>query len=126
VEKVFSNLRAATIYFSLLLLFSLLATNRFAPSAVNADRVLVSIMSLQRVTLFYWGQDRFANFIPFALSLITKPHLNLFLQFLFFSLAFFSLLFVCARLIIRLSGDPMKPAGVLGTFGLLVHRIINK
>jgi hypothetical protein len=120
MEKIPSNLRETIIYFSLLLLFSLLAINRFAPSYIDADNVIMSIMSLQKVTLFYWGEDRFANFIPLALSFIAMPHLNLLAHFFVFSLSFFALLFVCARLIIRLSNDPLKPSSILAAFGLLV------
>ena len=39
------------------------------PLWLDADGLLETIMSLQRVTLFYWGQSRFANLLP----LLTAP-----------------------------------------------------
>ncbi len=46
------------------------------PLSQNADGLLETIMSLQRLTLFYWGQSRFANILPLLASPIRNPVLN--------------------------------------------------
>ncbi len=46
------------------------------PLSQNADGLLETIMSLQRVTLFYWGQARFANILPLLASPIRNPVAN--------------------------------------------------
>jgi hypothetical protein len=55
---------------------SLLAVNKFVPEGINADTLIQSIMSLQKLTIFYWGQNRFASVVPFLLSWIASPHLS--------------------------------------------------
>jgi len=97
---------------------SLLAINRFTPRYLNADTILFSVMSLQHVTPFYWGQDRLASFIPFMLSPITQPYLNLMAHLFIFSLSFFLFLFLCARLIVKLAGDDDGTRGILTAFGI--------
>jgi hypothetical protein len=59
------------------LLFSILCLNWSVPVNFDADTILQSLMSTQKVTLFYWGQDRYANFLPFIYSWIKSPKLNL-------------------------------------------------
>lgn len=59
----------------------------------NGDTLLLSIISTQEVTPYYWGQDRWLNLIPFVFSFVQDTELNLilitFVQFLiFFSLPF--------------------------------------
>lgn len=44
---------------------------------LNADHIMYSIMSLDQVTLFYWGQNRFLSVIPFLASAVNDPYLNL-------------------------------------------------
>lgn len=44
---------------------------------LNSDGILFSIMSLRRVTPFYWGQDRYLNVVPALWSWIRNPMLNL-------------------------------------------------
>jgi hypothetical protein len=77
-------------------------------------------MSLQRVTPFYWGEDRLASFIPFILSPITQPNLNLIAHLFIFSLSFFFFLFLCARLIVKLAGDRDSNTSILTAFGILL------
>jgi len=72
------------------------------------------------VTPFIWGQDRLANFIPFIVSLITDPHLNLAAHLLIFSASFFALLLLCARVVTRLAGEREGGAGVLLAFSIAV------
>src|SRR5680860_103570 len=75
---------------------AILAVNRFSPPFLNADTLLYSIISLQNATLFYWGQNRLVNFLPWALSWITNPHANLAAHLFLFSFSFFALLCVLA------------------------------
>lgn len=102
-----SGLNRNIVLATLLCVLSLMAVNRFAPEYLNADTLLFSVMSIQNVTPFIWGQDRLANFIPYLLSPISTPHLNLFAHLWLFSLSFFLLLLGCARRIVRL----VEPAG---------------
>jgi hypothetical protein len=55
-------------------------------SSVQADYIMYSIMSTQNVTLFYWGQNRFLNIIPFLASPISDHVANISLV-LFLSVA---------------------------------------
>ena len=74
------------------LLFSILCLNWSVPVNFDADTILQSLMSTQKVTLFYWGQDRYANFLPFIYSWIKSPKLNLLLIIFSSGLAYFLLL----------------------------------
>lgn len=82
---------------------SVLAINKLAPSYMNADTLLFSIMSTQNVTPFIWGQDRLANFIPFILSAVTSVHLNMFLHLFIFSSSFFILIYVLSKIITKIN-----------------------
>ena len=46
------------------------------PLGQNADGILETIISLQRVTLFFWDQNRFANIVHLLASGIRSPVLN--------------------------------------------------
>ena len=46
------------------------------PLSQNADGLLETVMSLQRLTLFYWGQSRFANILPALAAPIRDPVVN--------------------------------------------------
>ncbi len=65
-------------------LFCLLAApllvNRLGPEFLDADTLLSSLMSTQKVTLFYWGQERLANVLPFMLAPVTDLARNQWLQ----------------------------------------------
>jgi hypothetical protein len=117
--KVFrAQNRQTVLCVALLAGLSLLTINRFTPTYLNADTILFSVMSLQHVTLFYWGQNRLASFIPFILSPITQPHLNLMAHLFIFSLSFYLFLFLCARLVANLAGDKDSVSGVSKAFGI--------
>jgi hypothetical protein len=77
-------------------LLAILAVNRFGPEFANGDTLIQSVISLQHVTLFYWGQNRFANLVPALLSPVTSPSLNALLLMWVYSVAFFGLLAVLA------------------------------
>ena len=98
-----NSLTEYLIDFSLLSLLSILTVNKLAPSLLNADVILNSIMSLQKVTLFYWGQNRLLNLVPFILSPITNPGYNLAAHLVFFSFTFFLLLYVMAGIIKKIT-----------------------
>ena len=66
----------------ILILLAFLTVNRFGPEFLNADVILFSLISLKHVTLFCWGQDRQANILPFAISFIRNPGLNLYVYLL--------------------------------------------
>lgn len=80
--------------FGVCALLSALAVNRFAPEGLNSDTMIQSLMSLQHTTLFYWGQNRLASFIPFLLSWISSPQLNMGAHLWTFAFSFFGLLAV--------------------------------
>ncbi len=48
-----------------------------APAFLNADVILNSVMSLQNITPFYWGQNRLLNVVPLLAWPIRDPALNL-------------------------------------------------
>jgi len=82
---------------SWLLLISTLTVNKVAPEFLNADVLINSIMSLQNLTLYYWGQNRLLNILPLAVALIRDPATNLATVLVTSSLSFYFLLFVISR-----------------------------
>lgn len=74
------------------LLLSLPALNWSVPSQLDSDTILQSLMSTQNLTLFYWGQDRFLNLVPFLLSPIRDPQTNFLATLILNGFAFFLLL----------------------------------
>ena len=71
------------------------------PAWMNADTPLLTVMSLQRITLFIWGQNRFLNVVPAAASLIRDPTLNLAVQLLLFGGGFVALLSLLGGVVSR-------------------------
>lgn len=82
---------------SIILFLSLLTVNRYGPSELNADIILNTLISLQNVTLFYWGQDRLLNVLPFMLAPIRLPALNIFLVMFLSALCYYLLLWQISR-----------------------------
>ena len=68
------------------LLLLIVALSIFMTWSVNsclghdADSLLLAIMSIQDVTPYYWGQNRFGNVIPFLTSFIDDIDVNFKLQ----------------------------------------------
>lgn len=90
----------------LLLALAAATVNRFAPEPVSGDVMLYSVMSLQNVTLFFWGQNRLLNIGPALTSLIHDPAANLWANLLFPTLVFFGLLRAWAGVAVRLASPP--------------------
>jgi len=63
-------------------LFALLMMQwaRHLSFAQNGDGLLGTVMSLQKVTLYYWGEDRFANLLPALTIWIRNPVDNVYAQ----------------------------------------------
>lgn len=87
----------------LILTPAILCAFKYAEEGLNADIVLNQIMSAQELTLFYWGQNRLLNIVPFCLSFIKFPILNLFCLLLFSTVSCFSLLYLGSLLANRLT-----------------------
>jgi len=84
-------------------MLSMLSVNYYVPEYLNADVILNSIMSLQNVTLFYWGQNRLINIIPFLLQIVNNPTINLATHLLLFSYVYFWLIWELSSFIEMLS-----------------------
>lgn len=76
----------------LLLAPSVLTVFRRTATFINGDGIWQSVMSVQDVDLFYWGQDRFFAVLPLLASPIADPDVNLFVLLLLNALAFHALL----------------------------------
>lgn len=87
----------------LILVPAVLCAFKYAGEGLNADIVLNQVMSAQKLTLFYWGQNRLLNIVPFGLSLIKFPLLNLFCLLLIATGSFFTLLYLGAILANKLT-----------------------
>ena len=72
-----------------ILLLTVLTVNKLSRLALVADTSLFTTMSLQRVTLFYWGQNRLLNVIPALLSVVRDPGVNVEAFFIISALCFF-------------------------------------
>ena len=83
---------------------SLLTVNKYAPEFLQADVLINSVMSLQKVTLYYWGQNRLLNVMPFLFSGITNPSINLFAVMLITSLCLNLLLYFFSRIAVEMLG----------------------
>jgi len=75
---------------------SVLTVLRYTADNLHADGVMQSVMSLQGVELFFWGQNRFLSVVPLLASPITDPDANLFACLLLNALSFHALLLLLA------------------------------
>lgn len=94
--RLSASLRHGLAAFVVCALLAAMAVNRLAPGTLNADTMLQPLMSLQHTTLFFWGQNRLANLIPFMLSWITAPLANMWAHLWVFAFSFFAFLAVLA------------------------------
>lgn len=85
-----------------LFLVSALTVIKVAPESLNADMLLNSVMSLQKLTLYYWGQNRLLNVLPLSVSLIKNPSLNLASILILTSISFYGLLYLISRAAVML------------------------
>jgi len=90
------SLRHGLTAFALCALLAAMAVNRLAPGTLHGDTMLQPLMSLQNTTLFFWGQNRLANLIPFMLSWITAPLPNMWAHLWLYAFSFFAFLAVLA------------------------------
>jgi hypothetical protein len=77
-----------------LFVISLLTVNKYAPQFLNADVILNSVMSLQNITLYYWGQNRLLNILPLLVSHIRSPLANLFAVMFIAAVIFYSFILI--------------------------------
>jgi hypothetical protein len=87
-----------------LILVSALTVIKYSPRELNADTILNSVMSLQNITLYYWGQNRLLNVLPLVVVFLKNPEANLYGILMFSSISFFSLLFYMSRISARFLG----------------------
>ncbi|MCG2800209.1 MAG: hypothetical protein L6367_16950 [Cellulomonas sp.] len=77
---------------------SVLSVLRYTVVHLNADGIEQSVASVQHVTLFFWGQDRFASVVSLLASPIADPAANLFACAFLNALAVHGLLLLLAWL----------------------------
>ncbi|HET9648114.1 MAG TPA: hypothetical protein VFP34_07760, partial [Microlunatus sp.] len=90
------RLAVGGLFAVILIVLSLVAVLRLSAANIAADAVLQSVMSVQDVRWFFWGQNRFASVVPALLSPIADPAVNLFACQLVNALAFYGLLLLLA------------------------------
>lgn len=84
------------LFASVLIVLSVVAVLRWSATAIAADAIVQSVMSVQDVRWFYWGQDRFASVVPALVSPIADPAANLFAAQLVNALSCYGLLLLLA------------------------------
>jgi len=104
-DKFFGINKEALLNILLIIFFALYVVFHSAPKVLNADVLLNSIMSSHNLTLFYWGQDRLLNVLPFLLSGIKNSHINLYFALLLPAVSHFTLLFCISNLALTLSSE---------------------
>jgi len=70
----------ALVIILFVLVASLLLTFGRHSHVHNSDSLLPAIMSVEHLTWYYWGQDRFGNLLPFLASPIKNVSLNFHVQ----------------------------------------------
>ena len=86
-----------------LLLVSVFTILKYAPNGINADFIMNSVMSLQNLTLYYWGQNRLLNILPFTTRLITEPKANFYATLLITTLCFFLVIYSVTAFAVKTS-----------------------
>ena len=107
---------------------SVLTVLRYTAAYLQADGVMQALMSVQHVDLFFWGQDRFFSFVPWLMSPIAHPDLNLAACLTMNAIGFYLLLltlsFMSAPLVTG-SRKPMAVATLFAMAALLANLIIQ-
>jgi hypothetical protein len=108
---------------------SLLGYSGSFASSLQADYIMYSIMSTQNVTLFYWGQNRFLNIIPFLVSPISDHVANislvLFLSVVSHYLSGFAISVVILRIIRGLKASLSELAWLALSTVVLMNLLIS-
>ncbi len=82
--------------------------------------MLETLISTQKVTLFYWGQDRYINFLPFVFSWISDVKVNMLAIILTSGASYFLLLELISDTTARLLNPTRRGAFRLLMFFFLV------
>lgn len=82
---------------------------KYSLSLANADVLLGPVMSTQRLTFFYWGQDRLANVIPLLAFPVRDFSANFYVQESLMALGFFGLLGIVLGLELCRTGLLFRP-----------------
>lgn len=93
------------LFAAILLILSVVAVLRWSAANIAADAVLQSVMSVQDVRWFFWGQNRFASVVPALLHPIADPAVNLFACQLVNALSFYGLLLLLAAVAVPVLTD---------------------
>jgi hypothetical protein len=121
---------AGTIVLSAFLAVVLMVSSNLCNS-LNADSILPAIISTQKVTPYYWGQNRLGNLLPLLASPIKNVQYNyLFQLFLRSFLGFLSIAFVVqvvarARTDLFIFGVVVIALVVIGTDEFLVTYFLD-
>lgn len=117
------NVKKYLIFTAICLLYlSFFTVYKYSPNYLNGDVILNSVMSLQNITLYYWGQNRLINLLPLFASFIKNPEYNLLFILYVSALIFYIFLFVLSVLIIKIS--EVKNISVLELFLFLLSVFI--
>jgi hypothetical protein len=86
-------------------IIALLLLANYIPLQLDGDEILLSIMSIQKLTVYYWAQDRYGNLASLLTAWIQNPIYNAYAQLFIRLLAgLMAPLFYCA-LVFRRSVD---------------------
>jgi hypothetical protein len=80
-EKSAANSRDIAWILGFSALASLIMTFGSNSSVHDADSLLPAIMSIQKLTWYYWDQNRFANLLPLVAAPIKDAAVNMYFQF---------------------------------------------
>src|SRR5882672_8519621 len=86
----------------------------------HADSLLTVLISTQRWTPFFWGQDRFGMLVPLMAMPVRDPLVNLLVQGWVMTVAALLAPFVMARFLIRRTGGWMAIGALADTLFLLI------
>jgi len=112
---------------AMMLLASTMVTFSELAQHPDADTLLPAVMSTQRVTWYFWGQNRLGNLWPLVASPIADIHLNFAIQeFLKACMAALSPLFLVQLLRPSVNVPAAYAAGLLGLFGTLEPSVVKQ